>query len=75
MNWEYRSVARKTNFTVDIRGGDDLGTFPIERARLRATYIYSPIMAAACIGYGWALKQHTVSRKNLITSTCTNSLC
>lgn len=61
MNWEYHSVARSANFAVDRLRGDDLLSFPIEKARLRATYIYTTIMAVTTIGYGWTLEVRSVS--------------
>ncbi|KAH7077308.1 major facilitator superfamily transporter [Paraphoma chrysanthemicola] len=59
MNWEYRRVASSSNFTIDQTRGDNLLEFPIEKARLRATYFYVGVAAATITGYGWALATHT----------------
>ena len=60
MNWEYRRVASSSGFSIDRTRGDELLDFPIERARLRATYFYMSVAAVTTIGYGWALDKHTV---------------
>ncbi|CAN9174353.1 hypothetical protein AA0119_g6600 [Alternaria tenuissima] len=59
MNWEYRRVASSLGFSIDRTRGDDLLEFPIEKARLRATYFYMGAAAVTTIGYGWALDRHT----------------
>jgi len=59
MNWEYRRVASGLGFAIDRTRADDLLDFPIEKARLRATYFYMSVAAATTIGYGWALDNHT----------------
>ena len=60
MNWEYRRVASSSGFSIDRTRGDDLLDFPIEKARLRATYFYMSVAAVMTIGYGWALDKRTV---------------
>ena len=60
MNWEYRRVASSSGFSIDRTRGDELLDFPIERARLRATYFYMSVAAVMTIGYGWALDKRTV---------------
>jgi len=60
MNWEYRRVASSSGFSIDRTRGDDLLDFPIEKARLRATYFYINVAAVTTIGYGWALDKRTV---------------
>jgi len=60
MNWEYRRVASDSGFSIDRTRGDDLLDFPIEKARLRATYFYMSVAAMTTIGYGWALDKRTV---------------
>ncbi|KAK4097399.1 MFS general substrate transporter, partial [Parathielavia hyrcaniae] len=55
----YRRVARNIGFTIDYKRGDDLRSFPIEKARLLPVY---PILAtgiAAVICYGWVLQAET----------------
>lgn len=59
MNWEYRRVASSLGFSIDRTRGDDLLEFPMEKARLRATYFYMGATAVTTIGYEWALDGHT----------------
>ncbi|KAL1791979.1 hypothetical protein ACET3X_009730 [Alternaria dauci] len=59
MNWEYRRVASNLGFSIDRTRGDDLLDFPVEKARLRATYFYMGAAAITTIRYGWALDKHT----------------
>ncbi len=61
MNYDYRATARHENISIDIVQGDDMTTFPIEKARFRSIW-YSIGAAGFCtIGYGWALQFRVVS--------------
>uniref|UniRef100_A0A093XTE4 Quinidine resistance protein 2 n=2 Tax=Talaromyces marneffei TaxID=37727 RepID=A0A093XTE4_TALMA len=51
----YKRIARQHNFSIDRKRGDDLTNFPIEKARLQLTFLWSSILAATFLGYGWAL--------------------
>lgn len=55
MDSNYKRVAKKAGIIIDIKRGDDMRHFPIERARIEiiTTTIYPGI--AAILGYGWAL--------------------
>ncbi|KAJ5657798.1 Major facilitator superfamily domain general substrate transporter [Penicillium longicatenatum] len=56
MNRDYRLTARAHNLVIDIRRGDDLSLFPIEKARFRSIW-YSMCATGICTtGYGWALQ-------------------
>jgi len=77
MNWEYRRVASSSGFSIDRTRGDDLLDFPIEKARLRATYFYMSVATGTTIGYGWALDKRTVrfpSNTSLKSDSTKNSL-
>jgi len=77
MNWEYRRVASSSGFSIDRTRGDDLLDFPIEKARLRATYFYMSVAAVTTIGYGWVLDKRTVrvsSNKSLKSDSTKISL-
>ncbi|OQE43670.1 hypothetical protein PENCOP_c003G02091 [Penicillium coprophilum] len=57
IDYNYERTAQNLGFPVDQKTGDDLRSFPIERARLQTVF---PIMAtgvAAFIPYGWVLQQ------------------
>lgn len=56
LDWNYRRIARRIGFTIDLRRGDDLTHFPIERARLQPVYATAAVGAAATVCYGWALE-------------------
>lgn len=58
-------MAKLHNLVVDDIHGDNLFTFPIEKARLRS--IIYPIVAVlpATIGYGWSLNFKAVSHLSL----------
>lgn len=58
MDWNYRRVALNSGFHIDIRRGDDLQHFPLEKARVQVIYpmIYCGIAAILC--YGWVLEKN-----------------
>lgn len=58
MDWNYRHTAREAGLPVDRVAGDDMRTFPIERARSRGSYSIIAVSSLAFIGYGWAVQQH-----------------
>lgn len=52
---DYKYTAVKHGFPVDRKKGDDLGEFPIEKARFRSTFIPLGIVCCALVAYGWCL--------------------
>ncbi|KAL9579442.1 MAG: hypothetical protein Q9212_005109 [Teloschistes hypoglaucus] len=60
MNHDYRKTAAEVGFTVDKTKGDDLATFPIEKARLRSIWYFVSVSTACTIGCGWTLQARTV---------------
>ncbi|KAI4212689.1 MAG: hypothetical protein LQ351_004580 [Letrouitia transgressa] len=59
LDYNYRRIARKNNFTIDKRSGDDLKDFPIEEARLGAIFPMLYLALAAIVCYGWALEKNS----------------
>ncbi|KAL8832612.1 MAG: hypothetical protein Q9170_004812 [Blastenia crenularia] len=59
MDYNYRRTARLISFSIDIKRGDDLRNFPIERARIQVIWPTLYIGAAAVLGYGWAMEYNT----------------
>ncbi|KAJ5815158.1 hypothetical protein N7474_006935 [Penicillium riverlandense] len=57
VDYNYRRVARKLNFPVDRKKGDDLRAFPIERTRLQTVFPLMALGIAAYLPYGWVLEQ------------------
>ena len=58
MDWNYRRVARNAGFRVDLKRGDDMQHFPLEKAHIQVIYpmIYFGIAAILC--YGWVLEKN-----------------
>ncbi|KAI4908447.1 uncharacterized protein J4E92_010899 [Alternaria infectoria] len=57
MDYNYRSIAKANNITVDKVAGDDLAKFPIEKARSRLSWLLIPTSTAVIVGYGWVLRE------------------
>lgn len=57
---DYRYMAEKCGQGVSLRSGEDIGAFPIEKARLRSIWYLIFISASATVAYGWALRAETV---------------
>ncbi|KAH7065785.1 putative MFS transporter [Paraphoma chrysanthemicola] len=58
MDWNYRRWTRKLNLPYEKKRTTDLRNFPIEKSRLQPVFIFTPIVAACCISFGWALQAH-----------------
>lgn len=61
MDYNYRTTAKSINFKIDKVVGDDLSSFPIERARSRVAYYLIGMCTGLLLGYGWMLDASTVS--------------
>ena len=57
---DYRTTAAAAGITIDRAKGDNVATFPIERARLRSIWYFIGISTTCTIGYGWTLQSQTV---------------
>jgi MFS family permease len=60
LDWNYRRIARNIGFTINMRRGDDLSNFPIEKARLQPMMPMAAIGVVAIICYGWVLQYETM---------------
>ncbi|KIY00052.1 uncharacterized protein Z520_04690 [Fonsecaea multimorphosa CBS 102226] len=58
MDFNYKATAKKINWNIDRVSGDDLGEFPIERARARGSGWLLLVSTCGLIGYGWAVHYH-----------------
>ncbi|KAG8525533.1 uncharacterized protein KY384_009177 [Bacidia gigantensis] len=58
MDHNYKFTAKKIGWTVNKVSGDDLNTFPIERARSRGSLWLLMVSTSTLIGYGWAVSSH-----------------
>jgi multidrug resistance protein len=54
----YRRVAKSIGFTIDLKHGDDLRHFPIERARIELMWPMLTIGLACYLCYGWVLEMN-----------------
>ena len=54
MDRDYKMVARMHNLSTDRVTGDDIRTFPIEKARLRSIVAPTLLACSSIIAYGWA---------------------
>ena len=59
MDRNYKVTAKKIGWTINRVSGDDLDTFPIERARSRGSSWLLIISTATLVGYGWAVSRHS----------------
>jgi hypothetical protein len=66
MNHDYRATARRYSITIDTIAGDDLITFPIQKARFRSIWYSISAAGVATIGYGWTLVAKTVSSRPIV---------
>ncbi|OAL51551.1 MFS general substrate transporter [Pyrenochaeta sp. DS3sAY3a] len=56
---DYRVTARKHGITINVPGGDDMTTFPIEEARLRSIGFLIGLAGLCTTGYGWSVRYRT----------------
>lgn len=56
MDYNYKRVARKAGFPVNIKRGDDMRNFPLEQARIQVVWAMVYLGIAAFVAYGWALQ-------------------
>jgi multidrug resistance protein len=53
LDYNYRITAARIGFTINETAGDNLSSFPIERARTRFSLLLLPVDAILLVGYGW----------------------
>lgn len=56
MDTNYKRVAKKAGFRIDIKRGDDMRHFPIEKARIQVFIIPLYIGIASVLCWGWVLE-------------------
>lgn len=59
LDWNYRRIAKKLNMPLSRKHVGDIGSFPIETARLQPIYPALTLGTAALIGWGWSLNAET----------------
>lgn len=68
MDRNYKRVAKNAGFRVDIKRGDDIRHFPLEKARIQVFIIPLYFGIAAVLCWGWALGQNAPLAAPLILS-------
>ncbi|KAB5545925.1 putative major facilitator superfamily transporter [Coniochaeta sp. 2T2.1] len=58
MDFDCRATARSCGITINVLSGDDIASFPIERARIRSLGYFVVVGIAATLGFGWAIERH-----------------
>jgi MFS family permease len=57
----YKDARTKRGLDCNKTMGDNLDTFPIEKARLRIIWVPMVLTITSVLGFGWVLHYHTVS--------------
>ena len=75
MDRNYRATAREAGHTIDKVSGDDLATFPIEKARSRGSWCLLATYICALTGYGWSVQANAHKSVPLILQFLLAALC
>ena len=75
MDRNYKKTADEIGHTIDAISGDDLETFPIEKARARGSWWLLAIYICALAGYGWSVVAETHESVPLIIQFVIAALC
>ncbi|KAI0101522.1 chloramphenicol resistance protein [Nemania sp. FL0031] len=67
-DWNFRRIAKKLGVRIDRKRGNDMATFPVEKARIQLILPLIFIGAGAIIGYGWALERQASVAVPLVLS-------
>lgn len=68
MDMNYKRVARNAGFRIDIKRGDDLRNFPLEKARIQVFIIPLYFGIAAILCWGWVLERNAPLAAPLVLS-------
>lgn len=68
MDVNYKRVARQAGFRIDIKRGDDMRHFPLEKARLQVFIIPLYLSIAGILCWGWVLEQNAPLAAPLVLS-------
>ena len=75
MDRNYKITARRIGHSIDKVSGDNLDSFPIEKARARGTYYLLAVYTSALAGYGWGVSAHVHASVPLILEFSANIQC
>ncbi|KAL2036526.1 hypothetical protein N7G274_010756 [Stereocaulon virgatum] len=68
MDINYRRVAKQAGFKIDIRRGDDMRHFPLEKARIQVFIVPLYIGIAVILCWGWVLERNAPLAAPLVLS-------
>ena len=68
MDINYKRVAKNAGFRVDVKRGDDMQNFPIEKARIQVFIIPLYVGIATMLCWGWVLEQNAPLAAPLVLS-------
>ena len=68
MDVNYKRVARQAGFRIDIKRGDDMRHFPLEKARLQVFIIPLYLSIAGILCWGWVLEENAPLAVPLVLS-------
>ena len=68
MDMNYKRVAKKAGFRIDIKRGDDMRNFPLEKARIQVFIIPLYFGIAAILVWGWVLERNAPLAAPLVLS-------
>ena len=68
MDVNYKRVAKKAGFRVDVKRGDDMQNFPIEKARIQVFIIPLYVAIVTILCWGWVLEQKAPLAAPLVLS-------
>lgn len=55
IDYDYRTTAKSLGITINKVSGDDLATFPIEKARIRSIWYFIAVSISSTVIYGWVV--------------------
>lgn len=74
LNWDYKVTAKNEGLVINTVEGDDVTSFPIDKARIRSLWIWVTGAACATIGFGWAIETN-VHLSCALVMTATAGVC
>lgn len=57
MDFNYRRVAKKSGLRVDLKRGDDMRAFPLEKARIQIIWPAVLVGVVVILCYGWVMER------------------
>ncbi|KAI0015391.1 putative major facilitator superfamily transporter [Xylariomycetidae sp. FL0641] len=55
IDYDYRATAKALGITINKSSGDDMSTFPLEKARIRSIWYFIAASIASTLVYGWTV--------------------